>query len=132
MLFYVEPPMLLRSYVSYIFLFTYAMDTHQRDKLLTLARFTWQIWYKRCIQWPREYLYGEWYVIIRLSVTPPQKLDISKMLKWYWHHSSFVSVKYHFYKQQRSVCLTVSCQCIAYSLICTGADTFENIQLPQQ
>ena len=39
----------------------------------------------RSIQWPREYLYGEWYVIIRLSVTPPQKLDIRKRLKWYWH-----------------------------------------------
>jgi hypothetical protein len=63
-------------------------------------------------------------------MTPPQKLDISKMLKWYWHHSCFVSVKCHFSTQQRAACLTVSLQCITYSLICTGADTFENIQFP--
>jgi hypothetical protein len=94
------------------------MGVHQRDKLLPLVRFTWQIWSIRSIQWPREYAYGEWYVIIRLSVTPPHKLDISKMLKWYWHHSNFVSVKCHFYTQQ-NICMfnsIISMHCIQFNV----------------
>ena len=49
------------------------------------------------------------------------------MLKWYSHHSSFVSVKCHFYTQYRYV-QSASFQCIVYSLICTDADTFIPMQ----